>query len=554
MALHATLRRNSLKSIALKHHRILFLLLLCGLLFRISGVFWGIPPFDAGFFHPDEPKLIVGAYNFPQDIAERTDLRYPTAYHYIIGLMTWPIKKMIQSVNLEMNAYITVYLLGRLLSVILGVASIALLYMFVESISDKRHAIVSSAVLCFSLYHVTNSAWATTDVATSFWFIAYLLFAVKAIKVDSTKFALASGVSLGFLVGTKYTGAIAVIPFLIALFLQHAKSEHEGILGLLRSIVSDQKLWIVGASSMFVFMLSTPGILLQTEAFLSSIVFEQDRMSRYKQSLLHISSWRTIYFSLVRAIGLPLTMAALIGLVLSIYRKKQFEIILATMVILYVLYFGNALFPRYWIMMSPLLAYFSSISLLVFVGHKNQFLHKLSVAVCLVVLLYACLLSGVAVLSRYPDTRSVATNFLNQNIAKNKSVGIAYTSEQYGWRTHAWRYPVVDDAKYRYVDFLNRPDVIIVSSYDRDPILKALKSPLICDRLIIPDDKVSDWYRESPPNKAILELFQELYMSDNKEYEMLHQVIPKRQLAPIEFGPPTIDIFAKRSVSAVFSD
>ena len=55
-------------------------LLLVGFLMRLSGILWGVPLIDAGYYHPDEPKVIRGACSFPRDVVERTDLDH-TARH-----------------------------------------------------------------------------------------------------------------------------------------------------------------------------------------------------------------------------------------------------------------------------------------------------------------------------------------------------------------------------------------------------------------------------------------------------------------------------------------
>lgn len=71
------------------------LLLATGL--RLAGVGWEIPVDNyTGYYHPDEPKVIRAVAEFPSHIWRNHDLRYPTLYPYILALITYLIRGLIQ--------------------------------------------------------------------------------------------------------------------------------------------------------------------------------------------------------------------------------------------------------------------------------------------------------------------------------------------------------------------------------------------------------------------------------------------------------------------------
>ena len=77
------------------HRLILIIVLLFAGLTRLQGVSWGLSYFDPyvnnAFYHPDEYKIILVAKNV-QKQPIIGDLRYPTAMHYTLGLITLPIR------------------------------------------------------------------------------------------------------------------------------------------------------------------------------------------------------------------------------------------------------------------------------------------------------------------------------------------------------------------------------------------------------------------------------------------------------------------------------
>jgi len=208
----------------LKEHQMLAAILGVGFLLRISGILWGIPFPDPleGIYHPDEPNIITGAVEFPGHILTNQNFVYPTFFSYFLGFITFPLRLFFDAFDVPgpggmgSNLYYVVTVIGRFCSALAGTGTIFLTYLLAKNIYDQRRALLASAFLALTFYHASNSSVATTDVLTSFFLVLFLIVLRRAfLTPETTSFFVISGVILGLLVGTKYTGAIAVLAIVV---------------------------------------------------------------------------------------------------------------------------------------------------------------------------------------------------------------------------------------------------------------------------------------------------------------------------------------------------
>ena len=163
---------------------LLFTILAYALIIRLIGIPWGMQMFDpyvgSSTYHPDEPKIIRGAEMFPKDIFVRTYLVYPTALHYLIGILGLPLKLAARLGIENPNSLYQLYLLsGRLVSTLFGVASVYLTYVLAKEFANENAGLIAAGLLAVSLYHVRDSSVATTDIAVSFWAVVVMLLTAK---------------------------------------------------------------------------------------------------------------------------------------------------------------------------------------------------------------------------------------------------------------------------------------------------------------------------------------------------------------------------------------
>jgi hypothetical protein len=538
-----------------------------GFTFRLSGIFWGLPLVKyMGFYHPDESKIIDGAYEFPGHIITNLDFRYPTAFHYTLGILSLPLRLIPYP-----DDYYAIYTMGRILSVTFGTTTILLIYFLTKLIFDRRHALLAASLIAFSMLHVANSAWATTDVLSSFWMTLFLLLLIKSLESHSNRPAVFAGISLGLLVGTKYTGGLAIIPLAI-LFITQQKRSNDVSNSLRRNVLSilrDSRLWIILLFTLGAFLISTPGLIRHPFAFMASLKYEGGRLAGSYLPLYDPQTYVILFNSLSRAIGRPLAVVSLLGLILSLFRRKDILIALAIMLLVFALYFGSSIQDRYYILVMPVLAIFAS-SFLFFIVEVSQKLvgkltdqmiedsrladhsqHKslLSTSTRIaayslagLVCLHAIFYSFGGVISRYPDTRTQAAQYISENIPLGSSVGFGHAAKDY---EHSWHFPRVDKKSHEKKNFLKHPDYIILSSYDFDPIRKTIIRGILNPDYSLPRKYWKEWYLSSPPTSDIFKLNEELWLGTSQEYYLLEKFLPRNLYASIEFPVPIIEIYAR---------
>jgi hypothetical protein len=188
---------------------------------------------------------------------------------------------------------------------------------------------------------------------------------------------------------------------------------------------------------------------------------------------------------------------------------------MAILLILFFLYFDNALLPRYLILVMPVLAILSARYLYTITTSEHYWLKMSGWIVIILVLAYSFLYTIQGVVSRYPDSRTQAVSFIRQNIPAGSEIGIAYSSEEFGWKNHIWRYPKIDSKRYKIKNFLDKSEYVIISDYDSRPIKDTLLRNILEDDMTLPEAYSREWYGNSPPSPKIFTFFKELYSEDS---------------------------------------
>lgn len=340
------------------YKRTLFLIFFLSILLRVPGIPWGLSAFNAygseNGFHPDEFKIVFGAKGYPKDIVVRTDLRYPTGLHYILGILTIPLRLNENfAPALEIDLY---YLIGRALIVLVGATGVILCFRLGEKIFSPEAGLLGSAFLATSVYHARNSALALTDVPTATLLLVAALIALRLRSASKPSAFAWLGAALGLLVGVKYTGAFAVIPVGLIL-LQKWIAEPEWAE---RKKLAAMTLLAAGVS-LLVFVVATPGFVLSFSSFRESLAYELTRTGNSKSSIFAAQTWTHIFDALTVAGNLPFAILSLLG-VATAFRRKDLRRALpfALLIPLYFAYFNTSLVARYTLTVMPLLCLFAA--------------------------------------------------------------------------------------------------------------------------------------------------------------------------------------------------
>lgn len=96
-------------------------------------------------------------------------------------------------------------------SILFGIATVGLTYLFVAARFGAMAGVVSGTLLALSDFHVLYSRSGLTDIAFTFWFLAALVAFTESERRASWAWAVVAGLATGVAWNTKYHGWLAVV-------------------------------------------------------------------------------------------------------------------------------------------------------------------------------------------------------------------------------------------------------------------------------------------------------------------------------------------------------
>lgn len=525
----------------LKSKYLIGILLLAAIL-RFPGIFWGIPVFDSMVqnYHPDEPKIIKGAFQFPQHILRNNDLRYPTFYHYFLGALSIPAKIIFKYLSWPEEKYqIFLSIFARFISILLGIGAVFLTFILAKKLYNEKTGLLSALFLSLSFYHVQNSSWATLDAANSFFLILTVLLAFKLYEDPSLKFYILTGISLGILTGTKYNGFVVIFLILILHFSVFFNSRK--IFASIAQAIFSKNLWILLFTAGIVFILTTPGIILKPDAFKASM---SELINFGAGKKYRVITDFSFYFSIIKnyitATDPLLTSAMILGLVFPLHKSLNKEIPIIFVVLIFSFAFG-ALTSRQLIAVLPLTSILGA-QAIYYLYKKIEFAPKQIWGTVLLILwiIFEIAYSSAGILLRTNDTRTAAAYYIEKNLAAGSTIGASSIGNYQRW---SWMMPKIDTKKYKIVDPLEKPDFIILTSFDYEKMEEALLSDKL-HNYIWEEKSSAEWYRRQPPSREVFLFYENLLKKMGNKYNYrLIKKFEKRIFIPIEFPPPRVRIY-----------
>jgi len=352
----------------------LLLILALALLVRLWGIDHGLP----FIYHPDEPALVRSAYGLRFGNLNPGHFDWPHLHYYLCFFIFESFIKfraLLQVLNLrpvfEKIAPLLwqdpaiFYFLGRLVSTLMGVATVGLTYLVGKKLFDKRAGLVAALFLSLSTLHVAQSHYALLDVSMTFWVTLSFLFSVLILKKGRTRDYLLAGLFAGFAASTKYHGALIVIPLIAAHILRVVNARRiPQPDGLTEKPVgfSFGGLLLSGLMSIVGFLLGTPYALLDYKTF----TFKEDARGflwqlRNMQGHLGAEAangwWFHFSITLRRGLGPILLGMATMGILLALYKHRRRDLLLLSFPVFYFLYVGSwtVVYGRYMIPILPML-------------------------------------------------------------------------------------------------------------------------------------------------------------------------------------------------------
>ncbi len=323
-------------------------ILVVAALVRLLGVTWGLPDGMHFFsYHPDEFETAGRALQILESgNPDPGFFNYGSVYLYLVALVSWPFHA------LGLLTTVTgTHLVGRLISVIAGTATVFLVHRIARDVRDERTANLAAWFAALAPGLVLHAHFATVDVTGVFFVTLTMRCALKAGATSATRDLVGTGAAIGLAAGTKYNlGLVAVVPAFLIL------AADRGVAEKVRSLA------IAAGTAIVAFLLTTPYALLSFEAFrrdLSYELFVHPREGHRGYFLETGPGWVHHFVrNLPYAMGLPFLVAALAGVTRLARDRRREELAMLLFVGLYFagIGFSQVRFLRYTFPMLPVLA------------------------------------------------------------------------------------------------------------------------------------------------------------------------------------------------------
>lgn len=209
------------------------------------------------------------------------------------------------------------YSVGRLNSVVLGAATVFLVYLIGRRLWSERAGLVAAALLAVNFLHVRNSQYAVNDVPSAFFLVFSFYYAVRLAEKGRWRDYLLAGLMAGLAASTKYNAGVVVVSVAAAHWVYHGK---------VRGMIRWNPLWKLGLSAVAAlagFVLGTPYSVLDYEAFREGFLSQLELGgAAWSGQSLAPTAWQ-ILAGVVHGTGLVASILALLGILLLVARDRR---------------------------------------------------------------------------------------------------------------------------------------------------------------------------------------------------------------------------------------
>jgi hypothetical protein len=215
------------------------------------GIWWGMPHWFGWAGDEMHPPSWGQALSFKGYSGWHT--RYPPLHFAVLQGLSWPLRLALDAVDAgPVRRMVWLIFFGRAVSLVLALATVALVYRVGREIYDRRSALFTAAVLVCVAPYVYYAKMGNLDVPYIFWFTLSLLFYVRILKHhrlrDYVLFALMAAATV--CTKDQAYGLYTLAPLPILWSLAHREYGEKGILGGIgRALIDRRFLAAAGAAA-----------------------------------------------------------------------------------------------------------------------------------------------------------------------------------------------------------------------------------------------------------------------------------------------------------------
>jgi len=406
---------------------------------RLKGVTWGLP---YSLINVDESTVVPKAFEAARGRLNPQFFFYPSFFFYLVGflyLVATPVWWAAQQGNFLSQAAFVVdpgpyFLLGRLLSVAMGTASVYLVYLIGRVAFGRPAGLLAALFLAVVPLHVAYSHMAVTDVtAVALSLLAFALLQ-RAVGGGGRRWLVWGAVAAGLATSTKYNLGMLVLPATIAaVYVCREEVARRVAAGARAALVWPRLVaWRVYAPMLAAFIAASPFVVLDAPGFISDFVRQNRIMERGWLGFESAGNgfWYNLSTNLGGALGVVLLALGVAGLGWALWRRTRIDVLIVPYVFGYFLYTGTwtALADRYLLPIIPLLIVLAMRFAVDLVGLRpraRRVVMPLAVAVLLVA--FVVPLAASVEFDRElggPDMRVAAKEWIEANVPPGASIAV----------------------------------------------------------------------------------------------------------------------------------
>ncbi|MDD5529665.1 MAG: glycosyltransferase family 39 protein [bacterium] len=398
-------------------------IILIAFVLRIWGVNFGLP----SLFHFDERVI---AYNALYTLSHKGMIHFGYFYgnlipslvgilygiYYVVLKISGIIKTPFGFLVLYMQDPTTIYLIGRIFFVVIGVLCVVALYLLSRKLYNNTIAVASGILFstCFLAIHQSKIMKGDT-FGTLFLLLSIYFCSNQGLKIKKYLFA---GIFMGIAIAARFSLLIGIVSPIFIILTEKTVTLKDRLKNCI----------ILIGISMLIFFICTPSLIFDSRNFIIEnygVIFTIEQWPNVNTGTLPVWLFYLVeYFR--KGIGLPLEIMGLIGILYSLYRKEDISFI-----IFLALYFGIVLnqplsCERYLIPVIPFFILFASKFIYEIVSKlKISFLARnIIIGITLIGLMFPNLLNTIKYnyLITRQDTRNIGLKFVESNILPGSKI------------------------------------------------------------------------------------------------------------------------------------
>lgn len=404
---------------------LLILILILGIVVRLWGINFGLPYIQ----HLDEGSEIYTAFYAaanhlkPDMYFHTTFLPYTLIFlygiYYLLGLVfhLWGSTQQFFTAFLKDPSIFV--LIGRIITVIVSVASIVIIYWIGKKLYTHKVGLISALFLSFAFLHVQESHYIKEDVMMGFFGLLIYFNSYQLSQKGRLIDYLLCGLFLGMSSALKYNFFIFLPVFVASHLLFCFQSKHKWLYSNIKFLTA---IFIV----VTLFFLINPYILIDWSRAVQQLDYQRKLSVVQWVSSEGQPVW--VYYivhHLLNGIGSPLLTLSVLGIFYSIFciRSTKDTLLVITPICFFLTIgiIGGTNFSRYLVMIIPQLMLIAAITINRLINminrtqsQKNLLLFLVSV---LIIAPSAILIVNFDYYLSSKDTRILAKNWIEQNIS-----------------------------------------------------------------------------------------------------------------------------------------